>query len=167
LVKVHSMNNPNQDNSKPLIAQQAMRLRDLVAQIQRCCQKRQMLETDLFGLPQAELSLLMQYGDQRYLTPKVLSSSLEVSKSRVSKLLESLKEKGYIQQVADPGDKRVKLLCLTETGRVKAAEIDGFIQELFSKVITELDPAQRSTVLASLELLWSAMESAKSDCMAR
>ena len=160
---VNSMNNKSKHSTEQVLSQQALRLRGLVGEIQKCCQQRQLMETSRFDLPQAELAVLQQFGSERYLTPKGLAASLEVSKSRISKLLEQLIEKKMIQQVPDPSDKRVKLLCLSDAGRLKAGQVESFINGMHMKVLEILDSNQRSTVLSTLELLWSAMESAKAD----
>lgn len=154
------MNNASDTAAKPS-KDQALRLRDLVAEVLQCCQERMLFESKTFGLPQAELKCLALFRNEHYLTAKDIAVRLEVCKSRVTKVVNGLLEKGLAERVGDPRDGRVKLISLTGTGRGKIAELDDFVAEVHQGLLMEMEPQQRTTVLGSLELLRSSMEAVK------
>lgn len=143
------------------VEEQARRLRSLVGEIVQCCHERQGLETERFGLPAAELRCLVLFEPEGYLTAGQLANHLDVGKSRVSRLVESLLQRGLLDSVEDRSDRRVKLLKLSRAGRAKVAEIDDFILKMHCQVLELLEPTQRTGVLATLEMLWSSMQVVK------
>jgi DNA-binding MarR family transcriptional regulator len=46
-----------------------------------------------------------------------------VSPSTLSEMINRLVEDGYVERKADPGDRRARLLSLTEAGRIQGQEI--------------------------------------------
>ena len=53
-----------------------------------------------------------------------------ITKQSAGEMVDDLVNRGYVERVADPADRRAKLICLTERG--KEAQAVGF--ELFAKV---------------------------------
>ena len=118
-------------------------------------------ESQKFGLPYAELKCLMLFGGERYLTAKGIAQKLDVAKSRVTKIVNSLIEKNLVKSIYDPNDSRVKLISLTSEGQKKSEELIAFQQEIHRKILLQMDPDERKHVLSSLELLRASMEAVK------
>jgi len=137
---------------------QVGRLKTLMAELVNCCQERLLLEAKRFDLPRAELKCLVLFKEERYLTAKSISARLEVGKSRVTKLIQGLIDKGLVERVDDPRDARVKLISLTRAGHDKMERVNDFVGQAYAEVLAQVQPRQRTTLLASLELLRSAME---------
>ncbi|MCF8110007.1 MAG: MarR family winged helix-turn-helix transcriptional regulator [Desulfobacteraceae bacterium] len=142
---------------------QLSRLNVLIEDIRRCCEDRQLFEAGKFGLPYSEIRCLMLFGSERYLTVKGIAEQLEVAKSRVTKLVNSMNEKGLIESAVDPADGRVRLLRLTPEGRRAVERIKDFQKQMQAKILEKLDPAGRNRVISGLELLRSAMLEAKAE----
>jgi len=147
--------------SNPL-THQTQRFQDLLHEIIQCCQHRILFESEKFGLPQAELRCLILFEGERYLTVKGIAGKMNVAKSRVTKILEGLVKKGLINRIDDPKDGRVKLLRLTPEAKKKTNEINKFSIDAHQKVMLEMGPSERKTVLSSLELLRSCMDIVRS-----
>ncbi len=136
-------------------------MKNLIKEIVKCCEDRKLYESQKFGLPYAELNCLMQFNGERYLTVKGISLKLDVAKSRVTKIINGLIEKGMVEQINDPKDARVKLINLTPAGQRKSEKIDLFLKEIHQKLLLQMDHDERKNTLSYLELLRSAMESVK------
>jgi len=149
--------------NEDLLRYQAHRLQDLIAEMLKCCEDRKLYESGKFALPYAELKCLMLFDGQRYLTAKGIAQKLEVAKSRVTKLVNGLIEKGLVEQIDDPRDARIKLISLTPAGQKKSEEIGAFQRELHRKILLQMDVEERKNMLSYLELLRSAMEAVKED----
>jgi len=137
---------------------QVARIKSLMTELVNCCQEGLLIESRRFDLPRAELKCLVLFREERYLTAKSISARLEVGKSRVTKLIQGLIKKGLVERVDDPRDARVKLISLTRAGRDRMERINDFSGQAYAEVLTQVPPGQRNTLLASLELLRSAME---------
>jgi DNA-binding MarR family transcriptional regulator len=147
--------------NEELLGYQAQRLQDLIAEILKCCEDRKIYETGKFGLPYAELRCLLLFEGERYLTVKGIAQKLDVAKSRVTKIVNGLRNKGLVQQVDDPHDARIKLISVTPAGHEKAREITAFQRGLHRQILLHLDADERKGVFAYLELLRTAMEVVK------
>jgi DNA-binding MarR family transcriptional regulator len=157
------MNNISTAINEELLRYQAKRLQDLIAEMLRCCEDRKLYESGRFGLPYSELKVLMLFDGERYLTVKGIAQKLEVAKSRVTKLIDGLRNKGLVEEIEDPKDARVKLISLTPKGQRKSKEIGALQQELHRKILLQMDPEERKHMLSYLELLRSAMEAVKEE----
>lgn len=140
---------------------QLEQFQELIAKLFQCCQERIQYQCDRFDLPDAELRCLLLFRQERYLTASGIALKMNVVKSRVTKIIEGLAKRRYIQKLKDPEDSRVTLLSLTAAGQKKIAEIDGFLKEVHQEVLSRVHPDQRTTMLANLELLKTAMQSVK------
>ena len=157
-------NNDHEINEEPL-AYQILSLKDLIQEIVKCCEDRKLYESQKFGLPYAELNLLMQFNGERYLTVKGISQKLEITKSRVTKIVTGLSEKGMVEQITDPKDARIRLISLTRIGKRKAEEIKAFQEDLHQKILLQMGNDERKNVLSQLELLKTSMEVVKAQIM--
>ena len=155
------MNENREKINEELVRYQIQRLQDLIIEMLHCCEDRKLFESQKFGLPYAELRCLMLFNGQRYLTEKGMAQKLDVAKSRVTKIVNGLIEKGMVEQIFDPKDARIKLISLTPTGQQKSGEIDAFHKEIHRKILLQMGTNERKNVLSHLELLRSAMEAVK------
>ena len=149
-------------NSAPEIPdRQIAQFQELITKLYQCCQDRMRYQSERFKLPDAELRCLMLFGEEKYLTPKGIAVKMNLVKSRISKLIAGLNEKGLIQKIADPEDSRTTLLRLTSEGQIKLNEINNFLNETHQEVLSQMEPEQRLTMMTNLELLKASMESIK------
>jgi len=155
------MNENNDIINTELLTYQTLRLKELIKEIVKCCEDRKLYESQKFGLPYAELNCLMQFNGERYLTVKGISQKLDVAKSRVTKIINGLSEKGMVEQINDPKDGRVKLISLTPIGRKKSEEIDFFLKEIHQNLLLQMGQDERKNTLSYLESLRLAMEAVK------
>ena len=144
-----------------LLEYQGDRLKSLMEEILQCCKERTSYLSSKFVIPEAELRCLMLFGEERYLTSKGISQRLEVAKSRVTKILTGLMDKGLVESVDDPKDARVKLISLTAAGQRKSKELTATVKALHQKLLLEFEAEQRKNILSCLDVLRSGMEAVK------
>lgn len=127
----------------------------------QCCQERMAYQSERFGLPDAELRCLLLFGSQRYLTPKSIARMLNVTKSRVTKLVDGLIKRELVQRVKDPEDSRVYLLSLTASGQALWSQVTAFMERVNREVLSRMPETGRQNLLSSLILLKESMEAVK------
>jgi DNA-binding MarR family transcriptional regulator len=140
---------------------QLEKFQKLIARLFQCCQERMQYQCERFQLPDAELRCLGLFGEDRYLTAKSIAHRMNVVKSRVSKIIDGLIKKKLIQRISDPEDSRVKLLSLTPEGQKKINEINGFMEDVYGQVLSQISPDQRQAMLTNLDILRASMEAVK------
>ena len=158
---VHTMNDINGKPKKELLDYQTERIKLLIAEMVECCEDRKFYESRKFDLPYAEIKCLMLFNGGHYLTVKDMAQKLNVAKSRVTKLVKNLINKGLLQQIDDPMDARVRLVSLTSKGAAHAREIEKFQTDIHRALLFKMEPTERKNALVYLETLRSAMEEIK------
>ena len=161
MYNVNTMNDIDPELNEELLAYQTHRLRELINEMLHCCEDRKFLESQRFGLTQAELKCLMLFNGERYLTVKGMAQKLDVAKSRVTKIVNGLAGKGLVEQIDDPKDARIRLISKSPLGQKKSEEIEVFYKEIHREILLHMDTEERKSVLVNLELLRSAMEAVK------
>jgi DNA-binding MarR family transcriptional regulator len=137
------------------------KFQELIAKLFQCCQERMQYQCERFDLPDAEFRCLGLFGEERYLTAKSIAHRMNVVKSRVSKIIDGLIKKNLIQRTKDPEDSRVQLLSLTSEGQRKINEINGFMDDVYGQVLSQMAPDQRQAMLTNLDILKASMEAVK------
>jgi DNA-binding MarR family transcriptional regulator len=82
-----------------------------------------------------------------------LARSLGLSKSTVSRMVDHLERRGWLQRRQDDEDGRVRYLSLTAKGLRLAQQIDQSSIARFTAMLEGVPRAERAQVIASLELL--------------
>ncbi|RLB20268.1 MAG: hypothetical protein DRG71_09990 [Deltaproteobacteria bacterium] len=147
---------------KELAKYQISKLQELIIEILDCCEERRLYESKILGVPYAEVKCLMLFKSEKYLTVKGIAQKLDVAKSRVTKIMGGLKNKGLVDTVEDPRDGRVKLICLTPKGSNKVREVEEFRDGIYGKLLLQIKEEERQPLLFYLELLTGAMHTVKS-----
>lgn len=155
------MNDLRKKIADPPLVYQTERLQTLLNEIRHCCQDRMIFESNKFNLPQAELKCLMLFRGERYLTVKGLAQKMDVAKSRITIIISGLAKKGLVQIIADPKDRRIKLISLSPKGQYKTEKINGFIKSAHEEILLQMKPSERKNILSSLEFLRACMEIVK------
>ena len=147
--------------NEELLEYQTQRLQHSIMELMECCDDRKLHEIGRFSLPYAELKCLMLFRGERYLTVKGIARKLDVAKSRVTKLINSLYEKRLVNRIDDPQDARIRLISLSGKGKAMTEEIEEFERDIFRQMLLQMDAEERKSVLSNLETLRSAMEAVK------
>lgn len=158
---VRSMNQISDTRQTMASEYQVRQFQELIAKLFQCCQERLQYQCEKFGLPDAELRCLTLFGEERYLTAKGIAHKMNVVKSRVSKIVDGLIRKGLIQRTKDPEDSRVSLLSLTADGQKKLDAIRNFLEDMHLRVLQQMAPDQRMTMLTNLDILKVSMEAVR------
>src|SRR3989339_1277756 len=99
---VHTMNKlgeKKQHGRDDIPAYQLDQFKALIAKLFQCCQERMQYQCDRFQLPDAELRCLVLFGEVRYLTATDIALKMNVVKSRISKIVDGLLKKKFIQRI--------------------------------------------------------------------
>lgn len=91
------------------------------------------------GLSSNGVLLLYSFHEEDgFCTQKMLSEKWCIPKQTVNTILKDFEKKGYVEMVSMPDDKRNKRICLTEEGKLYAADIVTKLHEKESYVISQM-----------------------------
>ena len=100
------------------------------------------------------MGILSRHGD----TPMSrLADLLDVSMSNATGLVDRMEERGFVERVRVPDDRRVVLVSLTDRGRATLDEADLVRRDLIARVLRRLEPAQLERVETTLREVHDAV----------
>jgi DNA-binding MarR family transcriptional regulator len=85
------------------------------------------------------LSMLDRHGE---MAMSRVAEALDVSLSNASGLIDRLEERGLVERIRVPDDRRVVLVRLTETGRRTLGEFEVLKDEMVRRIVGQLTAAQ-------------------------
>jgi len=95
------------------------------------------------GMAPSEIELLMMLtmrleSDQKVLTVSELSGLLQITPAAVTHMINPLEERGFIERLSDPNDRRVVIIGMTEKGIEFAQSFVSNAQDKLMGLVTHL-----------------------------
>lgn len=115
------------------------------------------------SLSVAEAYVLMELERDGQLAQNVLVERLNLAKSTVSRLVQQMRKRGWIERQRSPEDGRVWLWQLTPAGRTLAADVAQARQEKFVQIMAQIPAEARQSVSDSLNILVEAIRGNHTD----
>ena len=106
------------------------------------------------------LSMLDRHGE---MPMSRLAEMLDVSLSNASGVIDRLEERGLVERIRVPDDRRVVLVRATDLGRRTMTEIEVLKEEMLQNVIDRLDGGQLERLALALGDVRSAAAEALAD----
>ncbi len=101
------------------------------------------------------MHLLQRHGE---LPMSHLAEMLDVSMSAATGLVDRVEERGFVERIRVPEDRRVVLARITDSGRRMLDDVELVRAELMEQVLDELDEDQIAGVASALASIRSALE---------
>jgi DNA-binding MarR family transcriptional regulator len=120
----------------------------------KCIGSERMARTGLSMTHWHLLLLLARHGE---MSMGRLAEAQGISLSNASGLVDRLDERGLIERVRVPDDRRIVLVRVSDRGREQLAAVDLLREELVHKIIGRLDERQLNRLAAALRDLRSAL----------
>ncbi len=110
------------------------------------------------GVSMAQLNILYTLHRSGEMTMSGLADVLNVSLSNATGLVDRLEERGYIERIRVPEDRRVVIVRMAEAGRRLLDEHDAMTDDLLRRVLARLRPEQLSGVAEATSAMRAAIE---------
>ena len=105
------------------------------------------------GLSMWGYSVLVALDRSAIRTQAALAEAIGADKTRIIAILDELQDKGLIERVADPEDRRARLLAITKEGRRVKEATQAAIQRGEERWLGTLSATDRAAFLRVLEQL--------------
>jgi len=110
------------------------------------------------GISMAQLHILYTVQRSGEMTMSHLADVLNVSLSSATGLVDRIAERGYVERIRPPEDRRVVRIRLTDEGSRMLEEIDAISDELLRAVLGRLGRSQLAGVALAVSDLRAALE---------
>ncbi len=109
------------------------------------------------GISMSQLHLMHLLERHGEMAMSRLAEMLDVSVSNATGLIDRVEERGYVERIRVPSDRRIVLVRITDTGRSVLDEVEAVREQILDRILDELEPAQLTRLAAALADLRSAL----------
>ena len=138
--------------------QTAERLADLTFSLLQRCQEKEARLAEEHGLFHAEFRCLRLMGSEGSLNNKDIAERMNLSPSRITRIMDGLVKKGYMQREINKGDRRNMKISLSRRGKILANKLNKAFVDLHSEILQDIDVSQHEPLITAMEHLHLAIE---------
>lgn len=136
----------------------ATRLANLTFNLLANCQEKEVHLAELHGLTQAEFRCLRLFGSDESLNNKTIAERMNLSPSRLTRIIDGLVKKGYIRREIDSNDRRNMKVNLSSRGKSLVLQLNKAYIDIHYEILQDIDPSQHEQLITAMTHLLEALE---------
>jgi DNA-binding MarR family transcriptional regulator len=136
----------------------AEKMADLTFSLLEQCQVKQERIAATLGLTVSEFKLLRALKQNKFIPAGELAKRVELSSSRLTRIIDGMVKKGIVTREAAEDDRRVIEISLTDAGRRIQELLNEKYVQTHQDILGLLPPGGGETVIVALEKLGEAMQ---------
>ena len=136
----------------------AERLANLTFNLLARCQEKEAWLAEEHGLFQAEFKCLRLFGSDESLNNKEIAKRMNLSPSRLTRIIDGLEKRGYMHREIDQTDRRNMRVYLSRRGKILTNKLNKAYVDIHSEILQEIDISQHESLITAMEHLHSAIE---------
>ncbi len=110
------------------------------------------------GLTDSESRCLSLFGSDKGMSNKKIAGRMNLSQSRLTRIIDGLVKKGYMTRKSDRKDWRRLNLTLSRKAKLFIFNLDKHNIDMHYKILKEVKISQQKSLLIAMENLYSATE---------
>jgi len=110
------------------------------------------------GISMAQLHVLHLVESHGEMAMSRLADMLDVSLSNATGLIDRVEERGFVERIRVPADRRIVMVRLTPAGVQMLDEIETVQEQILRRVLDRLDPTQLAGVASAMLDLRNAVD---------
>ncbi|MGQ9368683.1 MarR family winged helix-turn-helix transcriptional regulator [Azospirillum sp. ST 5-10] len=122
----------------------------LIGDVARLMRRRFDQRARASGLSRAQWQALFHIAREEGSKQAHLAECLDVEPITLTRLLDRMEEGGWVERRPDPGDRRARLLYLTDKARPALGEMRQLAEEIYEEALAGLTPEARAALVAAL-----------------
>ena len=138
--------------------QTAESLADLTHNLLTICQTKEEWVAAQRGLFQAEFKCLRVFGSDKSLTCKEIANRMNLSRSRITRVIDGLEKKGYMNREIDQTDRRNMRVTLSRRGKIFTTKLNREFTDMHYEILQDIDVSKHESLITTLEHLLTATE---------
>ncbi len=136
----------------------ASRLANLTFSLLANCQEKEVHLAELHGLTQAEFRCLRLFGTDESLNNKTIAERMNLSPSRLTRIIDGLVKKRYIRRNIDSNDRRNMRVNLSAKGIALVQQLNKAYVDIHEEILMDIDPSQHEQLIVAMTHLLEALE---------
>ena len=127
------------------------------------CQAKENWLAEQRGLFQAEFKCLRLFGSDKSLNCKEIAKRMNLSQSRLTRIIDGLVNKGYMNREIDQSDRRNMRVSLSRRGKILTNRLDKEFIDMHCEILQTIDASKHESLINSMEHLLTATEKWQQD----
>ncbi len=136
----------------------AEHLADLTFSLLARCQEKEAWLAEKHGLFQSEFKCLRLFGSDESLNNTQISKRMKLSPSRLTRIIDTLVEKGYMKREIEQYDRRNMRVFLSRRGKILTNKLNKAFVEIHSEILKDIDVSQHEPLITAMEHFHLAIE---------
>ena len=138
--------------------QTAERLANLTFSLLANCQEKEVRLATIHNLTQAEFRCLRLFGTDESVNNKKIAERMNLSPSRLTRIIDGLVEKEYIIREIDPEDRRNMRVMLSKRGRQLVNQLNKAYVQIHNEILQDIETSQHEPLITAMQHLLGALE---------
>jgi len=122
------------------------------------CQEKENRLAEAHNLLEAEFKCFRIMSSEESLNNKDIAKRMKLSPGRVTRIMDGLVEKGYMEREIDKDDRRNMIITLSRKGKILAHKINGAYVKIHQEILQDIDTSQHKSLIKAMEHLHAAVE---------
>ncbi|GAB4291113.1 MAG: hypothetical protein Kow0098_10120 [Ignavibacteriaceae bacterium] len=136
----------------------AERLANLTFSLLANCQEKEVRLAEAHRLTQAEFRCLRLFGADESLNNKTIAERMNLSPSRLTRIIDGLVKKEYITREINPIDRRNMKVTLSKKGILLTQQLNSAYINIHKEILQDIDESQHKPLISAMTHLLSALE---------
>ena len=136
----------------------ASKLADLTFKLLANCQEKEARLAENYGLTQSEFRCLRLFNKNDVLNNKQVAERMNLSPSRLTRIIDGLVAKGYIIRQIEPSDRRNMKVELSKRGKVIVQKLNDAYVNIHKEILEDIDRTQHKPLISAMENLLVALQ---------
>ncbi|OGU28224.1 MAG: hypothetical protein A2057_00345 [Ignavibacteria bacterium GWA2_35_9] len=137
---------------------EAAQLADLTFKLLANCQEKEARLAEQHGLTQAEFRCLRLFGTEESSNNKQIAKRMNLSPSRLTRIIDGLVRKDYLIREIDSNDRRNMKVTLSKQGVLIVQQLNNAYINIHREILTDIDEVQHKPLITAMTHLLSALE---------
>lgn len=138
--------------------QTAEHLANLTFNLLANCQEKEVRLATIHNLTQAEFRCLRLFGTDESVNNKKIAERMNLSPSRLTRIIDGLVEKEYINREIDADDRRNMRVTLSRRGKHLVNQLNKAYVQIHDEILQDIDASQHEPLITAMQHLLEALE---------
>lgn len=136
----------------------AAQLADLTFKLLASCHEKEERLARQYRLTQAEFRCLRHLHADENINNKEIAERMNLSASRLTRIIDGLVTKGYVMREIEPNDRRNMRVSLSDKGREFVNMLDEAYMNIHAEILQDIESVQHRPLINAMSHLLVALE---------
>lgn len=136
----------------------ASRLANLTFNLLSTCQQKEGIFAEQYGLTQSEFRCLKMFDKKETLNNKTIAKRMNLSASRLTRIIDGLVAKGYTEREINPSDRRNMDVNLSKKGTNLVQKLNLAYVNIHKELLEDIEESQHKPLIYAMTNLLGATE---------